>query len=162
MRLSYRINDITPTHFISAATAYAGLLFLLGRSYSALVFFFTLVAVVGTVGILKIVTRVKRRPDCLIELDYPDRAFPSGHVACIAFLATMVPYTAVEVAPFLNMYALGTLGMACTLIVALSRLALKAHTLTQVVAGLLIGTFVPILMIIVIDPPLVAWILTIL
>jgi membrane-associated phospholipid phosphatase len=159
LKLSFAINGITPVQFMGCATLYAGVLYALGHPYSALVFFFTMITTLGIVGVLKIVTRVKRRPDCLIPLEYKNRAFPSGHVASIAFAATMVPYTAIEVAP-LDMYALGVLGLFCTVVVALSRLALKAHTLTQVVAGLLIGTFVPILMIILIDPPLVAWILT--
>jgi len=159
VRLSFAIDSITPVQFMGCATLYAAVLYVLGHSYSALVFFFTMVTTLGIVGVLKIVTRVKRRPDSLISFANKNRAFPSGHVASIAFAATMVPYTAIEVAP-LNMYALGALGLFCTIVVALSRLALKAHTLTQVLAGLLIGVFVPILMIAYIDLPLVQLILT--
>ena len=156
--LSLEINKISYAHFSACATAYAGVLYAVGLYYSALVFFFTMVFVLGFVGFLKLTTRVERRPDCMVKLPHHNRAFPSGHSAAAAFVGTMVPYTIPFYSPVV-LYIFSALLGLFVLTVALSRLALRAHTLFQVIAGIVIGVAVPLLAIYFIDPPLVEWVL---
>ncbi len=156
--LSLEINKISYAHFFAAATAYAGVLYAMGLYYSALVFFFTMVFVLGITGFLKLTTRVERRADCMVDMPYKNRAFPSGHSAAAAFVGTMVPYTIPFYSP-VGLYLFSALLGVFVLTVALSRLALRAHTLFQVIAGIAIGVAVPLLAIYFIDPPLVDWLL---
>jgi len=158
-KFSLAIHRIEPAHYMAGATVYSCFLYSVGYSYQALVFFFTMVAVLGTVGALKVLTSIERPTDCRVHMTRTDRAFPSGHVAAAAHIATMVPYTfPYPVAPLPFWLVVGTL-VAFTLVVALSRLTLRVHTLLQVSAGLMIGVAIPLAMTVYIDLPFVFWLL---
>jgi membrane-associated phospholipid phosphatase len=157
--LSLAIHRVEPMHYMAGATVYSGFLYTVGYSYQALVFFTTMVAVLGVVGALKVLTSVERPTDCRVHMTRTDRAFPSGHVAAAAHIAAMVPYTfPYSAAPLPFWLVVGVLT-AFVLIVALSRLTLRVHTLVQVLAGLSIGVAVPLAMTLYIDLPFVFWLL---
>lgn len=159
LRLSFLINRISYAQFAACATLYAGLLYLIDDAYGSLVFFFSMVGTLGVIGVLKLVTRVERPTNCLVPLENTHRAFPSGHTGAMAFVATMMPYTFPLIVPHSAVTALGVALFALVAVVGLSRLALRAHTLTQVIAGAVVGITVPLLMIYLIDPPLAQWVL---
>lgn len=159
--LSLWINKITPIHFMLCATLYAGFLYALELEHPALAFFFTMVLVLGVVAVIKLATKVRRPDDCLVELEHNDRAFPSGHVASAAFVATMVTHTFPHLST-VEQYLLGALLFVLAVVVALSRLALRAHTVTQVFVGFLIGILIPLTVITVVDPPITQQILNML
>jgi membrane-associated phospholipid phosphatase len=157
--LSLVIHRVEPAHYMAGAALYSGFLYSVGYSYQALVFFSTMVVVLGTVGALKILTSVERPADCRVVMKRSNRAFPSGHVAAAAHIAAMVPYTFPYPAAPLPFWLVVLVLVVFTLVVALSRLTLRVHTLTQVLAGLLIGVGVPLAMTVYIDLPFVFWLL---
>lgn len=143
MSLSLYIEEVTPLRFFLYCAAYALALSVLGKSIDSVLFLFSLLSVYGVVYILKVTTRVKRRTDARITLDHPDRAFPSGHAAAVAFLIPAITYTAPWGMP------VATVLVTCVLasVVILSRLSLRVHTVFQVIVGALIGVAVPVILI---------------
>ena len=142
------INEITPIHFMLCATLYAAGLYYLGEWHASLVFFFTMVLVLGTVGVLKVMTQVERPKHALVKMKNSRHAFPSGHASAAAFVAVMVPYTA----PWGYTVLTTSLFLVFACMVGLSRLVLGVHTKPQVVAGFLVGALLPYLAIWYIDP----------
>lgn len=140
------INRITYVHFMLCAMAYTVLLYVLGDWDDAVLFFCTMLSTVLMVGVIKVVTAMERPRDALVTFDRSDRAFPSGHAACMAFITVMVPYTA----PWGFLPLTTGVLLFCTIVAALSRLTLRVHTLTQVVAGLILGVVLPYLIVLMI------------
>ncbi len=139
------IAAVTSLQFFLYCVVYALVLYLLDAVASSLVVLISLISVYVIVYVLKVATRVQRQSDAQIVFARPDRAFPSGHAAAVAFLIPVVTYTAPWGLPVITLLATSTL----TGVVMLSRLSLRAHTLDQVVAGALIGTLVPVAIIMV-------------
>ena len=142
--IALTIAGVTSLQFFLYCVVYALALYLLGTVASALLVIVSLVSVYVIVYVLKVATRVQRRDDAQIVFDHPDRAFPSGHAAAVAFLIPVVTYTAPWGLPMITLLAMSAL----TGVVMLSRLSLRVHTMGQVVAGALIGTLVPVAIII--------------
>jgi membrane-associated phospholipid phosphatase len=139
--LALFIEAISPLRFFLLCSLYAIVLILWSNTLHAALFLTCLLAVYVVVFILKLVTGVPRRTDALIQLNHTDRAFPSGHAAAVAFLVPMMTYTAPWEMPLLTACVFSALGV----VVGVSRLSLKVHTLTQVLVGALIGVVVPLL-----------------
>lgn len=137
-RLSLGIHAITYRGFLVCALAYAALLFFSHYYALALYFVLSFGAVLGTVGALKLTTRVARPQSSLIA-GMSTYAFPSGHAAVAAFTAVAVPLTAPASTP-----AVWAVFGAVASFVAYSRYYLRAHTALQVVAGALLGVSIPL------------------
>lgn len=137
-RLSLGIHAITYRDYLVCALVYASLLFFAQYRGLALYFVLALGAVLGTVGVLKLVTKVARPKNTLVP--YTDTyAFPSGHAAVAAFTAVAVPLTAPTSTP-----VVWAVFGAVASFVAYSRYYLRAHTALQVVAGALLGVSIPL------------------
>lgn len=137
--LSLFIEAISPLRFFLGSLTYAVLIFWLGDGVGALLFVGSLTAVFLIIYILKTVTRVKRRADALIQMPKQYNAFPSGHAAASAFL---IPALAVT-SPWGEPVATALVAGVITIIVILSRLTLRVHTLFQLVVGAALGVAIP-------------------
>lgn len=140
-RFSLYIEAVTPLRFFIYSAVYAVALYALGNTMHAVLIIAALLSVYTIVYVLKITTRVKRRSDARIALDHPDRAFPSGHAAAVAFLIPAITLTAPWGMPVITVIL--TSAFACAVI--LSRLSLRVHTIPQVLIGALIGLVIPLI-----------------
>ncbi|MDP3955949.1 MAG: phosphatase PAP2 family protein [bacterium] len=97
-------------------------------------FFLAILGAGITVELLKVTTRVPRLPNGLIETS--TYAFPSGHAATASVFYGLL---GIWLTRFSGRKVYQYAGVALSLLIAYSRLALNVHTPFQVITGLLIG-----------------------
>ncbi len=100
-----------------------------------------LIVVVVVVNALKLAIRAKRLDGALVKTKLG--AFPSGHAAASASLVVLVPYSATVIEPSVAL-PLGFFVALIALLVSISRVVVRAHTPSQVLAGAILGIALPI------------------
>ncbi len=131
--------------FIGVALMFSWALYAWGDTHNAILFLAANLTLITLVGILKIVTNVKRPARRLVDPPLP--AFPSGHAAASMFLAFSIPYFTLPYSTTLAIFFAGA-GIILTALISSGRLVLQVHTKTQVIAGLFLGFLIPALVII--------------
>lgn len=150
----------TPTAFFVFSLLIITLLLIAGNIEMGTLFVVALVLTTSIAGILKITFRVCRPVDASYELE--SFAFPSGHAAGAWFLAFMGAYLLYPFSPFWLWALVLGLSMVLAALVSVSRVVLRVHTTFQVLIGITIGIFTPLLVVLYADPILaliarVAW-----
>lgn len=85
----------------------------------------------------------RSRPDLWSEAWYSSSSFPSGHTLCTTALATTAVLCLTRVWPR-SRYAAVALAVLWVGLMALSRLVLGAHWPSDVLAGAILGLFIPL------------------
>jgi len=146
-QLSYIVNSIFDQNFFLAVVVIIGLFFLLQKEFwQAKIFLISLFLTAGLTFIIKRLVNAERPVDALIKLS--DHAFPSGHAALSFFMLVFLTFYVLksEKSRFIKILSIVIFSINAILI-CLSRLVLKVHTLDQVIVGALIGSIVTILVI---------------
>ena len=125
--------------FIAITCLLVFFLYYKGHEKDAMLFLASAGFLMVVIGTLKILTNTSRPKNSLVDIPWP--AFPSGHSAVSAFLSISIPYFALPKSEVLAV-SLGIVGVLATSLVSLNRLVIRVHTRTQVIAGILLGTFV--------------------
>lgn len=142
-RLAFIINRIgTLELFLVGSAVFLGFLVWQDFYNTAFIFFATFVLVMGTVGVLKLALPVARPEGARVSSI--THAFPSGHAAASSFLAVYGSFLFFEhlplpIATILTIIVIGMAGL-----ISLSRIALRMHTINEVIAGIAIGVIIPL------------------
>lgn len=136
-----------PIVFWIIAAVILGILLYVHRKREAFIYVLALFATTATVSAIKLLTASPRPLEALVEIQ--SYAFPSGHAAGSAFLATILIW-------LFSIYSqrskagrvfFGIILYALAYMVGYSRVLIDVHTPLQVLAGFAIGISVPLLII---------------
>lgn len=132
-----------PLYFFVASALFALILWFLGNKEFVLGFIIAFVITFGLIGILKILFKTPRpKNPMVITYGY---AFPSGHAAATTFLAvTFYALTPQSLGDTITQTVL-IVSVIISLIIGISRVFLRAHTILQVLVGYAVGAVVPLL-----------------
>lgn len=120
--------------FFVASGAYVLLLLVYEKFSEAAIYGVALILFAIAVGGLKFSTRVPRPKDSLVKAEFS--SFPSGHAAGATLYASMTTYTAGLHLGFEEVIPLALALSLWALIVAWSRIELRAHRPVEVFAGI--------------------------
>lgn len=145
-QLGLLINTLTPTlaFWLVAASILLVLLYKKEKRKAA-IFTTALFATTLCVEIIKLSFAVPRPQDALIVLS--TYAFPSGHAASSAFLATSLLWlykSTAKNASLVSTLLVGSILLGFALLIAYSRILIGVHTPLQVVTGFCIGVAIPL------------------
>lgn len=130
-----------PRHFVILAALITSLLLFNGSGRMAFLFIIAFLSTFGIVSLIKNTLRVPRPIDPLVEtIGY---SFPSGHAAAGGFFATSITYLMAQQFSGIIVLLVSALVVAIGVSIAVSRVFLRAHTIPQVLVGLIIGVSVP-------------------
>lgn len=122
--------------FIVVAILICTFLALRNRKAEATLFCVTSFLLMISVQILKEIFKIPRPPESLIEAS--GYAFPSGHAAGSIFLAMSIIFLSRNTPRTLR-YTIWITTMILAILIGTSRIQLGVHTLTQVMAGYVLG-----------------------
>lgn len=135
MYLVSRMFDSVP--FIIICIAVAALIYLVRSKRWTISFAFTILLSAVLVWILKIVFAVSRPTDAVLVLS--DKSFPSGHTTMATVFFTVLMYDFDDYLSRGNRIAFNLICVGGIVLVALSRLYLGVHWLSDVLGGLAFG-----------------------
>jgi membrane-associated phospholipid phosphatase len=107
----------------------------------------SLIVVVSISWVLKEVTQIPRPPGTLFAEGFSQYSFPSTHTASAATAGMLIAYHTQRLTQIPRFVVYASVG-ASVFVVGLSRLVLAVHTISDVLAGIILGTGVGLIAII--------------